>query len=171
MLAALLFLLPSNICGSKEDKISNIETGNLPNIDVSNGLNMEQDNKTRGPAVKTAGRREAPELTDDKDYYMYPLCGDKPMDAGYTCYCGNRSLSGLADLRDGDHYCCVPPSGDGQDQCKYTRTGYGRRSDVRCENGEVRHKTEPCHQNCWNSYRQSERLYKTATMYCHMEDY
>ena len=78
MLAALLFLLPSNICGSKEDKISNIETGNLPNIDVSNGLNMEQDNKTRGPAVKTAGRREAPELTDDKDYYMYPLCGDKP---------------------------------------------------------------------------------------------
>ena len=38
MLAALLFLLPSNISGSKEDKISNIETENRPNIDASNGL-------------------------------------------------------------------------------------------------------------------------------------
>ena len=38
MLAALLFLLTSNISGSKEDKISNIETENLPNIDASNGL-------------------------------------------------------------------------------------------------------------------------------------
>ena len=83
MLAALLFLLPSNICGSKEDKISNIETENLSNIDVSDGLNMEHDDKTSGPAVKTVERREAAVLTDD--YYEYPLCGDKPM-AAYTCY-------------------------------------------------------------------------------------
>ena len=53
MLAALLFLLPSNICGSKEDKISNIETENLPNIDVSNGLDEKYDDKTSGTAVKT----------------------------------------------------------------------------------------------------------------------
>ena len=59
ILAALLFLMPSNICGFKEDKISNIETENLPNIEVSDGLNMEHDDKTSGPAVKTVERREA----------------------------------------------------------------------------------------------------------------
>ena len=72
MLAALLFLLPSTISGSQEDKISNIETENLSNIDVSDGLNMEHDNKTRGPAGKTVERREAAELTD---YNNYPMCG------------------------------------------------------------------------------------------------
>ena len=50
MLATLLFLLPSNICGSKEDKNSNIETEHLPDIDVSDGLDEEHDDKTSGPA-------------------------------------------------------------------------------------------------------------------------
>ena len=130
LLAAFLFLLPSNICCSKE---------NL-----------------------TVERREAGVLIDENDYEDYPLCGDKPMATStYTCHCGNRTLSGFADLSGGDYYCCVPPSADGQDQCKYTDfidEDDPSRSDVRCENGEVRHKTEPCHQNCWNSYRQSEKL-------------
>ena len=69
MLAALLFLLPSNICGSKEIKNSKIETENLPNIDVSDGLNMEHDDKTSGPAVKTVDRREAAVLTYDYAEY------------------------------------------------------------------------------------------------------
>ena len=169
MLAALLFLLPSIICGSKENKNYKIET---ENIDISNGLENEHDDRTNRPSVKTMDRREAAVLT--YDYAEYPLCGDKPMKFPYTCYCGNRSLSGDADLRDGDHYCCVPQSVEGQDQCKYTGRKYRgdpRYSDVRCENGKVRHKTEPCHQNCWNSYSQSEKLYKTATMYCQKEDY
>ena len=85
VLAALLFLLPSNICGSKEDQKSNVESKNLANIDVSDGLVTDPD-KTSGPAVKTVARREAAELTDDNDYYDYPLCGDKPMPTGYTCY-------------------------------------------------------------------------------------
>ena len=46
MLAALLFLLPSYICGSKEIKNFNIETEKLPNIDVFNGLDKEHDDKT-----------------------------------------------------------------------------------------------------------------------------
>ena len=173
MIATLLFMLPSNICGFQEDKNSNIETENLPDIDVSDELDNEHNVETNGPAVMIVARREAGVLTDD--YNFYPLCGDKPMDSSYTCYCGYRTLSGIADLSDGDYYCCVPPSAvDGQDQCKYTGPGqYGdtRRSDVRCENGELRHKTEPCHQNCWNSYRKSEKLWKTATLYCHEEDY
>ena len=122
VLTTLLFLLPSNInCSSKEEenKNSSLETENLPNIDVSNGLNIEYINKTSGPAVKIVERREAGVLIDDNDYEGYPLCGDKPMDWGFTCYCGNRTLSGYADLRDGDHYCCVLPFADGQDQCEY----------------------------------------------------
>ena len=162
MLVAFLFLLPSNICGSKENKKPKIETENQTKIYVSNGLDIEHDDKTNRP-VKTVMRREARVLIDD--YYWYPPCGDKPLNRYSTCYCGNRTLSGQADLRDGDYYCCVPPSADGQDQCTE-----GIRY-VRCENGEVRHKTQPCHQNSWNSYRQSEKLYKTATMYCHKEDY
>ena len=66
MLAALLFLLPSNICGSKEIKNSKIETENLPNIDVSDA---EHDDKTSGPAVKTVDRREAAVLTYDYAEY------------------------------------------------------------------------------------------------------
>ena len=54
MLAAFLFLLTSNICGSKENKNSNIESENLPNIDVFNRLDIEHGDKTSGPAVKTA---------------------------------------------------------------------------------------------------------------------
>ena len=64
VLAALLFLLPSNICGSKEDQNSNVESKNLANIDVSDGLVTDHD-KTSRPAVKTVARREAAELTDD----------------------------------------------------------------------------------------------------------
>ena len=44
MLAALLFLLSSNICGS------NIETENVPHID---GLDAEHDDKTSRPAVNS----------------------------------------------------------------------------------------------------------------------
>ena len=83
LLATLLFLLPSNICGSKEIKNSKIETENLPSIDV--GLDEKYDDKTSGPAVKTVERREAAVLTDDNDYVIYPLCGDKPMKYYYTC--------------------------------------------------------------------------------------
>ena len=68
MLAAILFLLLSNICGSEEDKYYKIETENLPNIDVSNGLD-EFDYKTNGPAVKTVDRREAAVLTYDYAEY------------------------------------------------------------------------------------------------------
>ena len=63
VLAALLFLLPFNICGSKEDQNSDVESKNLANIDVSDGLVTDHD-KTSGPAVKTVARREAVELTD-----------------------------------------------------------------------------------------------------------
>ena len=63
LLATLLFLLPSNICGSKEIKNSKIETENLPHIDVSDA---EHDDKTSGPAVKTV-MRETGVLTDDND--------------------------------------------------------------------------------------------------------
>ena len=89
MLAALLFLLPSYICGSKEIKNFNIETEKLPNIDVFNGLDKEHDDKTSGLAVNTVEMREAEGLTDDNDYHRYPLCGDKPMYSWHTCYCGN----------------------------------------------------------------------------------
>ena len=61
-LAALLFLLPDNICGSKENKNSNIETENLPDIDISDELDIEYDKKTNGHAVKTVEKREAGEL-------------------------------------------------------------------------------------------------------------
>ena len=174
MLAALLFLLPSNICGSKKDKHSKIETENLPIIDVSDELYVEHDVKTSGPSVKTVERRETAELTDD--YFEYPLCGDKPMYSRrtHTCYCGNRTLNVGTDLRDGDYYCCVPPSASEVDQCKYAGSGIDgdlRDNSVRCENGELRHKTEPCQKNCWNSYRKSEKLAKTATLYCLKEDY
>ena len=150
MLAPLLFLLSFTISGTKEEKVSKIETDNLPNIDVSDGLDDEHDDKTNGPAVRTVKRSSPTEETTEliDDYYWDPWCGDKPMRWDNTCFCGNRSLSGDADLRDGDFYCCVHPFG--QNQC----TG-DRFSDVRCDNGEVRHKTEPCHQNCWNN-RQPE---------------
>ena len=50
MFAALLLLLPSNICCYKENKISKIETENLPHIDV--GLDIEYDDKNSGPTVE-----------------------------------------------------------------------------------------------------------------------
>ena len=36
-----------------------------------------------------------------KEIVNYPLCGDKAMVSWgqYTCYCGNRTLSGIEDLR------------------------------------------------------------------------
>ena len=46
MLAALLFLRPSNICCSKENKDSNVETENLPHIDLSIGPDIKHDDKT-----------------------------------------------------------------------------------------------------------------------------
>ena len=159
MLAVLLFLMPSNLYGSKENENFKFETENMD-------TEQKHEDNTYGSAVKTVVRREAGELTDD--YHKYPLCGDKPMFAWstYTCYCGNRTLSAGADLSDRDYYCCVPPSVAGQDHCKYAKINEHnpRFSDVRCEKGKVSHKTEPCHQSCWNSYRQSEKLYKTATM-------
>ena len=79
--------------------------------------NFEDFIPISGPAVNTVEMREAEGLTDDNDYHRYPLCGDKPMYSWHTCYCGNWTLSGYADLQDGDYYCCVPPSADGQDQC------------------------------------------------------
>ena len=54
-LAALLFLLPFNIYGSKGNKKSKIENENLPDIDVFDGL--EHDDKTSRPAVRTVARR------------------------------------------------------------------------------------------------------------------
>ena len=57
VVAALLFPLPSNICGSNEDKNSK----NLTNIDVSDEQDIEHDDKTSGPVVN----REAAVLTDD----------------------------------------------------------------------------------------------------------
>ena len=111
-------------------------------------------------------------IKDDNDYADFPLCGDKPLQfSRYNCYCGNRTLDADTDLHEGEYYCCVPPSSSGQDQCKQTNGLDNKYSDVRCENGEVRHKTEPCHQRCWNPYRQSEKLFKKATMYCKEEDY
>ena len=114
ILATILFLLPSYICGSgsKENKNSIIETSEL--------------------ALNAVEKREDAELTDD--YADYPLCGDKPMNYfNFNCYCGNKTLYGYADLRDGDYYCCVPPSVSGKDQCKYTdNPGPSYRSDVRC---------------------------------------
>ena len=37
-------------------------------------------------------------------------------------------------------------------------------------NGVVMQKSDPCHQKCWNAYRYSKKLFKTATFYCHEED-
>ena len=110
---------------------------------------------------------------DNLDYAFYPLCGDKAMwTQDYICHCGNRTLSGVADLTDGDYYCCVPPSTSGHAQCEYTDTNIDpKNSDVRCQNGEVKKKTEPCHHNCWNNYTQSGKLYKTATLYCQDEEF
>ena len=176
MLAVFLFVVPSNVHCSKKEKRPNTETEHLTEYDIFIYSYEEDDDVNDDISLYNhGGRREAEELTDHNDYIHYPLCGDKPMWQTYNCYCGNRTLSSSVDLSKGDHYCCVPPSVSGQDQCKYTGPSYyeddPRHSDVRCENGEVKHKTEPCHQNCWNSYRQSEKLYKTATMYCHKEDY
>ena len=170
VLAALLLILPCNICCSKEDQKSNLETQNLIKNDVSDGKFIVIDDKTSGPAVKTVARREAEELNDKNDYAETPLCGDKQMQYGFRCYCGNRTLSGKTDLRDGDYYCCEPTNDE--EQCKFTEPGPGYGwSSVRCENGEVKHKTEPCRGNCWNPYTRSKRLYKKATLYCQEEDY
>ena len=83
VIAPLLFFLPTNICSSKEDQRSPLEIEKLfYNDDV--GVIDIDPNKTRGPAgEKTEVRRQATELTDDNDYYTYPLCGDKPIHAGY----------------------------------------------------------------------------------------
>ena len=108
--------------------------------------------------------------TDVNDYWESPLCGDKRMNLGYTCYCGNTSLSGV-DLSNGDTYCCVTPSTSEQFQCKQSDGFHDGLSDVRCKNGQVKHKTHPCNQQCWNSYSRSEKLYKTASLYCQEEEY
>ena len=64
MLAALLFFLPSYICGFK------IETENLSHIDASDGLDEKHDDKTSRPVLQTVESREARELTDNR------LCTD-----------------------------------------------------------------------------------------------
>ena len=54
--------------------------------------------KTDGQSVKS---EYTPEYMVD-NYYRKPPCGDKPMlSARFTCYCGNRSLSGYTDLSKG----------------------------------------------------------------------
>ena len=231
VLTFFLFLLPSNIYGSKEEQKSNIDSEDLPNNDVLERIVLGPKKKS-GPEVNNGHRKADGELIDDivftnnesvdvdifsytddnifsntdknneeldiyqdyynnqdylvlsndNDYASYQPCGDKLMDVFYTstCYCGNRSLSAIADLRDGDYYCCVSPSALGQEQCQYTNTdednydfSYNKgknKQSVRCENGEVKHKTEPCYQKCWNSYRQSEYLFKKATLFCQEED-
>ena len=115
-MTVLLFLLPFNVYGSKDNQ----KDGNLTSKDISNGKAPDTTNarfaeNTSGKAVKTVVRREATELTGDNDYWGYPPCGDKPMSNWYTCYCGNITLSGVADLSDGEYHCCVSPV-EGQDQ-------------------------------------------------------
>ena len=82
LLAALLFLLPSNSCSFKDYKNSKIKSENLADIDVPDGLVTEHNKtKTSGHAVKPVARGEHGELTDNNDYRLYPLCGDKPINA------------------------------------------------------------------------------------------
>ena len=69
------------------------------------------------------------------------------------------------DLADGEFYCCVPSSE--QQQCSEA----GFKSDVWCPNGQVKNKREPCNNQCWNSYEDSEKLYKTATLNCLEENF
>ena len=170
----LLFLLPSNIYGSK----GNQKDDDLAIKDVTNGkapdtTSVKAADKISETVVKTLLRRNTAEFTDDNDYAGDPLCGDKPMSNWYTCYCGNITLSGVTDLSDGEYHCCVSPPVHGEDQCKYVNNNGDdpRESDVRCENGEVRRKTEPCNQKCWNSYAKSKKLYEKATLYCQEEAY
>ena len=63
--------------------------------------------------VKTEDMIKDGEYKDHNDYAYYPLCGDIPMQILQDCLCGNLTLSGLADLKNGDFYCCVPPSPSG----------------------------------------------------------
>ena len=72
----LLFLLPSNISGSKQNQ----EDENLIIEDVPNGMAFESDEPandakiTSGTAVKTLDKIE-----DANDYSLYSPCGDKLM--------------------------------------------------------------------------------------------
>ena len=114
------------------------------------------------------------EFTDDNDYFQTPLCGDLPMFYDYICHCGDRTLSGVTDLREGGLYCCVPPAPPGQSHCHYEGPGVDDdqfRSDVNCSRGQIQHKRKPCHHQCWNSYRNSSHLYKTATLHCQEEEF
>ena len=161
----LLFLISPNICGS----IGEANYSVVPDEIVLTSRNSRTDNvvtakKTSEPDVKTEIKKETEELIDDKDYNWSVLCGDHDMSYEGICFCGNRTLDGNSDLREGNHYCCVPPSTPGQEQCSYDY-------NVRCENGEVKLKTESCHQRCYNPYRYSQKLYKTASLYCQENDY
>ena len=118
-------------------------------------------------------------LADDNDYHYRPLCGDKAQNPTTnvgqenTCYCGNKTLLTKTDIREGDYYCCVSQSTNGQEQCTYIENNSfdPHDTDVICKNGEVKLKTETCHKTCWNPYRQSKLLYKSATFHCEKEDY
>ena len=120
-------------------------------------------------------KREAVIMHNDtNDYRKYPPCGDLPMRYKYLCFCGNATLNGRDDLRYGDSYCCVPSSS--QPQCEYAdhpshlHSYDVRYSSVICKNGEVKQKSQPCNKQCYNPYRFSKKLYKTASMYCQEED-
>ena len=96
------------------------------------------------------------------DYQVRPPCGNKPMFYRHICHCGNKTLSGESDLRDGDTYCCSTSECTGE---AYSPDG------VTCEKGHVKQKTQSCNQKCWNPYRYSEKLFTTATLYCQDDDY
>ena len=124
--------------------------------------------------VKTEVMIKDMEYKDHNDYAYYPLCGDIPMQILQDCLCGNLTLSGLADLKNGDFYCCVPPSPSGHSECQYTGPGKNDKathSDVRCKNGQVKEKTQTCHKQCWNPYRESRQLFTTATLHCKTDDF
>ena len=87
MLTVFLFLLPSNIHGSKKEEKPNLETESLTEYDIFSYI-YEEDDKING-AISSHNhedRKEAEELTDHNDYNLYPLCGDKPMWQAYNCY-------------------------------------------------------------------------------------
>ena len=105
---------------------------------------------------------------DENDYYKYPRCGNLPMaQRNYFCYCGNVTLSGI-DLSDKDTYCCVPED----KSCEYSRvnTKDSRKSDVICKYGKITEKAQSCNNQCWNTYRNSSKLYRNSRLYCKEEE-
>ena len=99
---------------------------------------------------------------DTNDYKRHPVCGNKPLAKSVgTCYCGSEALSGVGDLILRDTMCCLSP----EDQC------FVEGSNVRCPNGTKHLKSLPCHNQCYNSFTQSEYLWWTSRLYCEEEDF